>query len=53
RVYMKNLEPDAVYRDTETGKTYSGAELMYAGLPIRFPFPPKDYSSLVFVFEKV
>ena len=34
RLRMAGLEPEAEYRDEATGKVYSGAALMRAGLPI-------------------
>ena len=32
-VNLQGLKCSAVYRDTETGKTYNGAALMEAGIP--------------------
>ena len=33
-VNLQGLKCSAVYRDTETGKTYNGAALMEAGIPM-------------------
>ena len=33
-VRLKSLRPDAVYQDAATGRRYSGAALMCAGLPL-------------------
>jgi len=33
-VNFQGLKCSAVYRDTETGKTYNGAALMEAGIPM-------------------
>ncbi len=51
RVFMKGLEEEARYREIATGATFSGAALMFAGLPL----PPArgDYQSWVFRFEKL
>ena len=43
RVFLKGLEEDAFYKCLENGKVYSGAELMYAGLHIPFPWDDTDY----------
>ncbi len=51
RVRMAGLQPDAQYRDAQTGKTYSGAALMHVGLPL--PFTKNDYASWVFQFRRV
>lgn len=40
-VRCKGLEPEAVYRDAQSGKCYTGAALMYAGIPV--PFCRKEY----------
>lgn len=40
-VKMKGLKPDAVYRDTKSGRSYYGADLMEAGLPM--PVELKEY----------
>ncbi len=40
-VKMRGLEPQAVYRDTENGRRYFGADLMQAGLPMPVEF--KEY----------
>ncbi len=33
-IRMKGLDPEAVYRDCETGKRYTGGALMEAGIPL-------------------
>ena len=40
-VRCKGLEPEAVYRDAQSGKCYTGAALMHAGIPV--PFCRKEY----------
>ena len=40
-VKMRGLDPSAVYRDTESGRNYFGADLMEAGLPM--PVEQKEY----------
>ncbi|MDE7232308.1 MAG: alpha-galactosidase, partial [Lachnospiraceae bacterium] len=40
-VRLRGLEPQAVYRDTESGKCYFGADLMEAGVPM--PVEQKEY----------
>lgn len=40
-VKMRGLDAEAVYRDTESGSCYYGAELMEAGLPM--PVEQKEY----------
>lgn len=42
-VKLKGLDPKAVYRDVESGRTYHGADLMEAGLPM--PVEQKEYPS--------
>ena len=36
RVRMTGLDENARYVDQETGETYSGAALMYVGLPVGY-----------------
>ncbi len=44
-VRFKGLKADAVYRDENSGKSYSGAALMSAGYPI--PVIPGEYNAFV------
>lgn len=48
-VKFEGLEPDALYKDRESGKVYSGAVLMDAGLKF---MTRKDYESRVIIFDK-
>ena len=50
RVYMKSLDPQARYRDAETGRAYSGAALMNAGIVL--PEAKKDFTSFVYRFRR-
>ena len=43
RIYLQGLCEDAMYLCKEDGKVYLGAELMYAGLYIPFPWDDTDY----------
>ena len=47
-VYLEGLLPDQHYRDAETGAVYTGAALMYAGVPL--PVGMGDYQPLKFKF---
>lgn len=47
-VYLEGLEPDKHYRDADTGAVYTGAALMYAGVPL--PVGRGDYQPLKFKF---
>ena len=40
-VKLKGLDDTSVYRDTESGRCYYGADLMEAGLPM--PVEQKEY----------
>lgn len=40
-VRLRGLEPQALYRDAESGRCYYGADLMEAGLPM--PVEQKEY----------
>ncbi len=51
RLCLRGLKPGARYRDCDGGRQYTGAALMYAGLPM--PRFQGDYASCVKVFEKV
>lgn len=50
-VRLKGLDPKAVYCVEETGREYTGAALMYAGLPI--PRMEDEYQGLQFYLKKV
>ena len=50
RLFLKGLEAEAVYTDTETGMTYSGSALMHAG--VLFKTERGDYQSKVYTFKK-
>ena len=50
RVFLRGLCPDAKYTDLKNGKTYTGAALMRAGLPL--PRPMNDFSSWIYEFKK-
>lgn len=47
-VYLEGLEPDRHYKDADTGAVYTGATLMYAGVPL--PVGQGDYQPLKFKF---
>lgn len=47
---LRGLDPDADYRDTDTGAVYGGDELMYRGLPLYGR--QGDYSCRQFFLEK-
>lgn len=47
-VYLEGLEPDRHYKDADTGAVYTGAALMYAGVPL--PVGQGDYQPLKFKF---
>ena len=48
-VRLKELLPDAVYEEAESGRCYCGAALMQAGIPI--PVEMGDYRAYQFVFR--
>lgn len=50
RVRMKSLDAEAYYRDIETGRVYSGAALMNAGIVL--PEAKKDFVSFVYRFRR-
>lgn len=50
RIRMAGLDPDADYRDTETGEVFGGDLLMRAGV---LWTPNRDYLSRITVFEKL
>ncbi|WP_420805017.1 GH36 C-terminal domain-containing protein [Streptococcus criceti] len=47
---LKGLDPDATYKLVDEDKSYSGAELMYAGLTM--VLPQGDYLSKQLYFVK-
>ena len=49
-VRLKGLDPQAIYHDEVSGKDYSGAALMYAGMPI--PRMSNEYQGLQVYFTK-
>jgi len=51
RIFLKGLAADAKYEDAKTGKVYSGAALMHAGLPL--PRPMGDFTSWIYEFRRI
>ncbi len=51
RFTLRDLAPDALYRDEQSGTVYPGAVLMHAGLPVQFDWG--DYQSRVIRFRKI
>ena len=49
--YPQGLDADMKYEDTATGKVYTGAALMKAGLPL--PLTTGDYQPIKFTFKAV
>ena len=49
--YPQGLDADMKYEDIATGKVYTGAALMKAGLPL--PLTTGDYQSIKFTFRAV
>ena len=49
--YPQGLDADMKYEDVVTGKVYTGAALMKAGLPL--PLTTGDYQSIKFTFRAV
>ena len=49
--YPQGLDADMKYEDTATGKVYTGAALMKAGLPL--PLTTGDYQPIRFTFKAV
>lgn len=47
----RGLMPDRLYREKESGETYSGIVLMKAGLAV--PVTSEDYESVAYRFEVV
>ena len=50
-VRLKGLHPEAMYKETETGRVYSGAALMYGG--ITMPIMTGDYPGFQCRFERI
>ena len=50
-VYLKGLQPEAMYRETESGCMYSGAALMYGGYTL--PIVLGDYPGFQCRFERI
>ena len=50
-VKLKGLESDAVYIEENTGRQYTGAALMNAGIPL--PFATKEYEAYQFSFIRL
>ena len=50
-VHLKGLQPEAMYRETESGKVYSGAALMYGGMTL--PILLGDYPGFQCRFERI
>lgn len=48
---LKGLEPEQLYRVDQTGKTYSGTQLMEAGL--RLPIPTSEYEAYQFSLSAI
>ncbi len=51
-IKLKGLCEDTLYRDTVSGKTYLGAQLMHYGLPIESSEITNDFSSALYTFVK-
>ena len=51
RIFLNGLCAEAKYRDEKSGKIYSGAALMRAGLPL--PRPMGDFTSWVYEFKRI
>ena len=50
-VKLKGLKPEAVYLEENTGRQYTGAALMGAGIPL--PFATKEYEAYQFSFVEL
>lgn len=50
-VRLQGLEEEALYKEAETGMTYTGGALMHAGFPL--PVAAGEYLSYQFLFEKI
>ena len=51
-VSLQGLKDDAVYRDADTGKTYNGAALMEAGIPMPVEMGEFKAYQMHFVMEE-
>ena len=49
-VKLQGLEETAVYREKKSGKRYTGAALMYGGMPL--PIEPGEYQAYQYCFVK-
>ena len=49
-VKLQGLEETAVYREEKSGKRYTGAALMYCGMPL--PIEPGEYQAYQYCFVK-
>ena len=49
-IRLRGLDPDALYEEKNSGQVYTGAVLMYAGIPL--PVPETDYQAIRFEFIK-
>ena len=49
-VKLQGLEETAVYREEKSGKKYTGAALMYGGMPL--PIEPGEYQAYQYCFVK-
>lgn len=49
-VKLQGLEETAVYREEKSGKRYTGAALMYGGMPL--PIEPDEYQAYQYCFVK-
>ena len=50
-ITLKGLDPDAHYRDSRTGKVYTGAALCHAGLTL--PILLGDYTAVQILLERI
>lgn len=50
-VRLRGLKPDAVYLEEQSGRQYSGAALMHAGIPLP-PFT-REYEAYQFAFTEL
>ena len=49
-VKLQGLEETAIYREEKSGKRYTGAALMYGGMPL--PIEPGEYQAYLYCFVK-
>lgn len=50
RIRLKGLDGNAIYKDIFTGSTYTGAQLMGFGLPVRITL---EYKSAMWILERI